>query len=71
MSVGDVTVDTVEEKAGRVMVAGSVQWSRRHRGEESEVEERFRVDCPVPSLLKTPKSVRPTIIVQVMAGSAA
>ena len=71
MSVLDVRVDTVEDHEGRVVLGGSVRWSRRHAGKKTELTERFRIECAVPSLRKTPKSVRPTVVLQVSDGSAA
>ncbi len=71
MSVSDVRVESVEEAPARIRVAGSIRWSRRHAGEETQVAERFMIDCPLPSLRKTPKSVRPTIVLGVAGGSAA
>lgn len=65
MAVMDVKVDTVEDLEGKVVLAGSVRWSRRHAGKETELTERFRIECPVPSLRKIPKWVRPTIVLQV------
>jgi hypothetical protein len=71
MSVVDVSIESVDEPPARVVIAGSIVWSRRHAGQETEVTERFRIDCPVPSLRKTPKSVRPTIVLGITGGSAA
>jgi len=71
MSVVDVNVETVEEGGARLVLAGSIWWSRRHAGKETEITEPFRVDCPIPSLRKTPKSVRPAIVLGVAGGSAA
>ena len=71
MAVLDVKVDMVEDLDRRIVLAGSVRWSRRHAGQETELTERFRIECPVPSLRKTPKWVRPTIVLQVADGSAA
>jgi len=71
MSVLDVKVETVEEHEGHVALGGSVRWSRRHAGKETELTERFRIECAIPSLRKTPKWVRPTVVLQVADGSAA
>ncbi len=61
-AVRDVQIDIVEESPGSVRIRGAVVWSRRHKGIDTEIVERLLVDCPVPSLLKTRKSVRPSII---------
>jgi hypothetical protein len=71
MSVLDVKVEHIDHTADGIVLSGAVRWSRRHAGQETELTERFRIDCPVPSLRKTPRSVRPTIVLQVADGSAA
>jgi hypothetical protein len=71
MSVLDVKVDTVEEHEEHVVLGGSVRWSRRHAGKETELTERFRIECAVPSPRKTPKWVRPAIVLKVSDGGAA
>ena len=65
MAVLDVDVEQVEESAARLVLAGSITWTPRREGREGDFRERFRVDCPVPSLRKTPKSVKPTIVIGV------
>jgi hypothetical protein len=71
MSVIDVKVDAIDEAEAHIALAGSVRWSRRHAGVETEFSERFRVECAVPSLTKTPKWIKPTIVLEVSDGSAA
>jgi hypothetical protein len=70
-AVLDVTVEALDELPGALHLTGTVLWSRRHAGKETEFRERFRVDCPVPSLRKTPKSTRPVIVLEVVDASAA
>jgi hypothetical protein len=67
----DVVIETIEETPQRVQLTAIVLWSRRHSGKDTEFKERLRLDCPVPSLRKTPKATRPTILLAVAPPSAA
>jgi len=71
MSVLDVKVEHIDHTADGIVLSGAVRWSRRQAGQATDLTERFWIDCPVPSLRKTPRSVRPTIALRVADGSGA
>ena len=70
-AVVGVDVKGVQDLPGdRIQLAGTVRWSRRHAGVETEVVEPFRVECAVPRSRRALKTVRPTIVVGVAGGHA-
>jgi hypothetical protein len=65
-AVLEVSIESIQELPQRLQLTGTVLWSRRHAGKDTEFKERLRLDCPVPSLRKTPKATRPTILLEVV-----
>lgn len=61
-SRAEVEVQVIEADEGRVCASGLLTWDVG--GSRRGLHEHFQLQCPVPSLRKTPRQVRPLVVTQ-------
>jgi hypothetical protein len=67
----ELAIRSVREEPNAVRISGTVTWQRGSRQGDKTVTEPFGLLCPVPSLIKTPKRVRPVLLFGDSAAEAA